>query len=297
MASETVVEAAERRTPAKVAARVLRVLLGVVFVVSAMAKLVAIDDFELYVFSYGFVPLNVTYILARLCIAGEALLGVMIVTGWWRRWVNLAVLAVLLLFSLFLCYAALIGRDDSCRCMGRLAEMPPTVSLLKNAVLIVVTLFVMKMERGRAESKRHTARKAVVTAAVAVVLTVAVFAISVPDNWLFGDEEMLYDKELLQETVSERGLDGGHKLVAFVTPGCPYCMMSREKIGMIARRHDLDTAAIVYIEPADIGAQRFMDLTYGSRPLVVLIDNGTPVGTCHYRNIDERNIAEFLPKQ
>ena len=284
------------QNPARVAVRVLRVLLGLVFAVSAVAKLLAIDAFELYVFSYGFVPLNVTYVLVRLCIAGEALLGVMIVTGWWRRWVNLAVLMVLLLFSLFLCYAALSGRDDSCQCMGRLAEMPPAVSLLKNAVLIVVTLFVMKKGCGLGESRWSKARKLVVTAAVAVGLTVAVFVVSVPDNWMFGDDEMLYDEELLQETVGERGLGDGRMLVAFVTPGCPYCMMSKEKIGMIARRHDLDTTAIVYIEPADIGAQRFMDLTYGSRPLVVLIDNGTPVGTWHYRNIDERRLAEFLPK-
>lgn len=297
MASDAVGEATERKSPARVAARLLRVLLGVVFVVSAVAKLLAIDDFELYVFSYGFVPLNVTYILVRLCIAGEALLGVLIVTGWWRRWVNLAVLAVLLLFSLFLCYAALLGRDDSCQCMGRLADMPPAVSLLKNAVLIVVTLFVMRMGRSMPESKWPKMRRIIVTAAMAVSLTVAVFSISVPDNWLFGDEEMLYDEELLQETVTERGLDSGHKLLAFVTPGCPYCMMSIEKIGMIARRHDLDTTAIVYIEPADIGAQRFMDLTYGSRPLVVLVDDGKPVGTCHYRNIDEHHLAEFLPKQ
>lgn len=296
MASETGSESAEMQNPARVAVRVLRVLLGLVFAVSAVAKLLAIDAFELYVFSYGFVPLNVTYVLVRLCIAGEALLGVMIVTGWWRRWVNLAVLMVLLLFSLFLCYAALSGRDDSCQCMGRLAEMPPAVSLLKNAVLIVVTLFVTKKGRGLEESRWPRAKKLVVTAAVAVGLTVAVFVVSVPDNWMFGDEEMLYDKELLQETVGERGLGDGRMLVAFVTPGCPYCMMSKEKIGMIARRHDLDTTAIVYIEPADIGAQRFMDLTYGSRPLVVLLDNGTPVGTWHYRNIDERRLAEFLPK-
>lgn len=297
MASDAVGETTEGKSPARVAARLLRVLLGVVFVVSAVAKLVAIDSFELYIFSYGFVPLNVTFVLARLCIAGEALLAVMIVTGWWRRWVNLAVLAVLLLFSVFLCYAALSGRDDSCQCMGRLADMPPAVSLLKNAALIVATLFVMKLERGGEESRWPAARKVVVTLAVAVGLTVAVFTISVPDSWMFGEEEMLYDKELLQETVKERGLDDGHKLVAFVTPGCPYCKMSREKIGMIAKRHDLDTTAIVYIEPADIGAQRFMDLTYGSRPLVVLVADGTPVGTCHYRNIDERNLAGFLPKQ
>lgn len=281
----------------KVVCLVLRVLLGVVFLVSAVGKLLAIDDFELYVFSYGFLPLNVTYILVRLCIVFEAALGVMLLVGWWRRWINLAVLALLLLFSIFLCYAALTGRNDSCQCMGRLAEMPPAVSLLKNAMLIVVTLLLMKFGRWLEDCRWPKARRLIVTLAMTVGLMVAVFTISVPDNWMFGDEEMLYDKELLQETVDERGLGEGHKLVAFVTPGCPYCMMSREKIGMIARRHNLDTTAIVYIEPTDIGAQRFMDLTYGSRPLVVLVADGEPVATCHYRNINESRLADFLPKR
>lgn len=273
----------------------LRVLLAAVFVVSAVAKLVAIDDFEIYIFSYGFVPLNVAYILARLCIAAELATGLLLALGWWRRWVNLAALGLLLFFCLFLCYAALIGRTDSCQCMGRLASMPPAVSLLKNAVLIVLVLLLNWSIGQRTEKPKRW--KVWVTAAATLAILVAVFTISVPDSWLFGDEDMLYDKALLQEAVEERNLDEGHKLVAFVTPGCPYCQLSREKIGSIAKRHDIDTTAIVYLEPADLGDQRFMDITYGSRPLVVLLDGGEPVATYHYRNISERRLAEFLPKR
>jgi len=272
---------------------VLRVLLAAVFVVSAVAKLVAIDDFELYVFSYGFMPLTLTYIVTRLCIAAEFLLGVLIAVGWWRRRVNLAAMAMLLLFSIFLCYAALMGRTDSCQCMGRLADMPPAVSLLKNAVLIVLVLLYGAGGASSAGSTR-SAKKGVIAVGMTVAVLVAVFTISVPDSWMFGDEDMLYDEDLLQETLGERGLDEGHKVVAFVTPGCPYCRMSREKIGSIAKRHELDTTDIVYIEPGDIGRERFMGITYGSRPLILLVADGEVQGTYHYRNISEREMAEFL---
>ena len=104
----------------------------------------------------------------------------------------------------------------------------------------------------------------------------------------------LYDKELLKETLEERQLDKGHKMVAFVTPGCPYCRMSREKISSIAKRHELDTTDIIYLEPADIGNERFLGITYGSRPLIMLLDDGEPQATYHYRNISERKIAAFL---
>lgn len=273
----------------------LRVLLAALFFVSAVAKLVAIDDFELYVFSYGFMPLTLTYIATRICIVVELLLGVFVAVGWWRKWVNLAAMTMLLLFSIFLCYAALIGRTDSCQCMGRLADMSPAVSLLKNAVLIVLVLLYMRLVKND-EGHGHLAnrKKVLITAGIVLVALVAVFTISVPDSWLFGDEEMLYDKELLKETLEERQLDKGHKMVAFVTPGCPYCRMSREKISSIAKRHELDTTDIIYLEPADIGNERFLGITYGSRPLIMLLDDGEPQATYHYRNISERKIAAFL---
>ncbi len=273
----------------------MRVLLAALFIVSAVAKLVAIDDFELYVFSYGFMPLTLTYIATRICIAAEFLLGVLIAVGWWHKWVNLAAMAMLLLFSIFLCYAALIGRTDSCRCMGRLADMSPAVSLLKNAVLIVLVLLYMRLVNNDEDRGRLANRKQVlITAGLVVAVIVAVFTISVPDNWMFGDEDMLYDKALLHEALEERQLSDGHKLVAFVTPGCPYCRMSREKIGSIAKRHNLDTTDIVYLEPADIGNERFMGITYGNRPLIMLLADGEPQATYHYRNISEREVAEFL---
>lgn len=273
----------------------LRVLLAAIFMVSAVAKLVAIDDFELYVFSFGFMPLTLTYIATRLCISIEFLLGLLIAVGWWRRWVNLVAVVILLMFCLFLCYAALIGRTDSCQCMGRLVNMPPAVSLLKNAVLIVLVLFYMrqtrKSEGGGCMKKKW---KRCMVAGMAVAVLVAVFTISVPDSWMFGNEEMLYDKELLKETLEEQQLDKGHKMVAFVTPGCPYCRMSREKISSIAKRHELDTTDIVYLEPADIGNELFLGITYGNRPLIMLLDDGEPQATYHYRNISERKIAAFL---
>ena len=273
----------------------MRVLLAALFIVSAVAKLVAIDDFELDVFSYGFMPLTLTYIATRICIVVELLLGVFVAVGWWRKWVNLAAMTMLLLFSIFLCYAALIGRTDSCQCMGRLADMSPAVSLLKNAVLIVLVLLYMRLVKND-EGHGHLAnrKKVLITAGIVLVALVAVFTISVPDSWLFGDEEMLYDKELLKETLEERQLDKGHKMVAFVTPGCPYCRMSREKISSIAKRHELDTTDIIYLEPADIGNERFLGITYGSRPLIMLLDDGEPQATYHYRNISERKIAAFL---
>lgn len=283
----------------KVGALLLRVLLAALFLVSAVAKLVAIDDFELYIYSYGILSLNVSCLAARLCIAAELLLGVLIALGWWRRWVNLTAFVLLILFSLFLAYAALIGRTDSCQCMGRLADLNPAQSLLKNAVLIAMVLTYSRLSGTSRESGNPRIR-IILSILFAVAVTVAVFCISVPDNWLFGPEESRYDRELLEESVrpkgvlADEGLADGHQLVAFVTRGCPYCRMTREKLGSIARRNHLDTTRIHYYEPSDLPDGLFLRITYGQRPFILLLDNGVPVTTYHYRNISERQVAKFL---
>lgn len=283
----------------KAPALVLRVLLSALFLVSAVAKLVAIDDFELYIYSYGLLSLNVSYLAARLCIAAELLLGLFIALGWWRRWVNLIAFVVLILFSLFLGYAALIGRTDSCQCMGRLADLNPAQSLLKNAVLIALLLLYSRLSSS--SRKPRLSRVRVILSAVFVVaVTVGVFCISVPDNWMFGPEESRYDRELLEESVGPDGILGGeglaegHQLVAFVTRGCPYCRLTREKLGSIARRNHIDSSRYHYYEPADLPDGLFLRITYGQRPFILLLDCGTPVVTYHYRNINERQVSIFL---
>lgn len=281
----------------------LRVLLSALFLVSAVAKLVAIDDFELYIYSYGLLPLNVSYVAARLCIVAELLLALFFALGWWRRWVNLAAFLLLILFSLFLGYAALIGRTDSCQCMGRLADLDPVQSLLKNAVLIAMVLGYARLSRMAGLScltSKARKTRVILSSVFVVAIVAAVFCISVPDNWMFGPEESRYDRELLEESIgpdgvlADEGLAEGHQLMAFVTRGCPYCRMTREKLGSIAKRNHLDTARYHYYEPADLPDNLFLRITYGQRPFILLLDNGRPVVTYHYRNISERQVKNFL---
>jgi hypothetical protein len=70
--------------------------------------------------------------------------------------------------------------------------------------------------------------------------------------------------------------------------------MAREKLTSLERRNHLDSARIHYYEPQDLAPGLFLRITFGQRPLVVLLDNGRPTVTYHYRNIHERQVVEFL---
>ena len=289
---------------------VLRILVGVIFCLSAVAKLVAIDDFELYVYSFGWLPLNVSYVAARLCIGWEIVLGVLLMAGWWKKTVRLATLLTLVAFSLLLCYLALVGRNESCECMGKLVEMSPTVSLLKNAVLIMLVLLglrekgEMRDEKGEMRKEKDVLKgerwKVVVVFVVGLVLLALPFVVSVPDSWGFGPNREPYGETALKEATEgdgallRMGVGEGRKLVVFVTPKCPYCKLARKKIDGMKHRHDLKEGSVVYVEPTDIGEEVWLGITYGSRPMLLLIENQEVKATYHLRNVDEDEIVDFL---
>ena len=292
---------------------VLRILVGVIFCLSAVAKLVAIDDFELYVYSFGWLPLNVSYVAARLCIGWELVLGALLMAGWWKKTVRLATLLTLVAFSLLLCYLALVGRNESCECMGKLVEMSPTVSLLKNAVLIMLVLLglrekgemrdekgEMRDEKGEMRNEKGERWKVVVAFVVGLMLLALPFVVSVPDSWGFGPNREPYGETALKEATEgdgallRMGVGEGRKLVVFVTPKCPYCKLARKKIDGMKHRHDLKEGSVVYVEPTDIGEEVWLGITYGSRPMLLLMENQEVKATYHLRNVDEDEIVDFL---
>ena len=74
-----------RSRPARMAALVVRVLLGLFFVVSAIAKWVDIDRFEVHVFSYNLLSLNASFLVARLIVVAELLVGIGLAANIWHR--------------------------------------------------------------------------------------------------------------------------------------------------------------------------------------------------------------------
>ena len=298
----------------RTASLAVRILLGIFFLVSAIAKLVDIDRFEVYIFSYNILSLNLSFLVARLIIIFEIIVGLGLIANVYNRLIDTCTLIMLIGFTLLMGYASLIGRNDSCQCMGSLLEINPTHSILKNAILILLLLFA-------SGARPWTWRpRWFVWLPLVLAPIVTVFIISAPDNWLFGPSDEIYNSEELSTSMQPTGtlydlrLDQGKHVVAFLTPGCQFCRMADNKLDHICRRNELDSTAFVYLCPtADstvvpltldtvtfsrpchmIPSLNYALITYGQRPMVFLMDEGRVTATCHYRNIDERRIVDFL---
>lgn len=301
-----------RAKPLRIAALVLKMMLGVLFLVSAIAKFLGMDQFEVYVYSFGFFPLSTCFLLARLIVGCEMLLGIGLLANLCSRLVNTATIIALTLFTLFLGYVVLIGRTDSCQCFGQLVNIDPVQSIIKNAILLTLMLPVLKVQSWPWQPRWW------MWVLVCAAPFAYIFIRSAPDNWLYPSEEEIYNHEKLDSALMPEGFMGemrlneGRKIVAFLTPGCQFCKLADKKISTMCQRDDFDAEAVVYLTPAgdsvfdamdtvhfsrpshNISTSDYLGITYGQRPMVFLLDNGKVSATCHYRNIFESDFVKFL---
>lgn len=154
-----------------------RVILGLFFCVSAVLKLLSLTEFELYVFSFGLASFDLCSVLARLLVAGEALLGFGLVSGWCKKFVNITTGVLLLAFSAFLVWRMAVGDKESCHCFGSFADMGPSDSLWKNVACAVLLYF----GRNGAEIPLAGRFRGWVVAFLGLAFTVTVFAVNPPD--------------------------------------------------------------------------------------------------------------------
>ena len=122
---------------------ILRIGIGSVFIIAAILKLISIDEFEIYIYSFNIFNFFFITILSRLLIVGEFVLGVFMFFKIQYQFTWKTILTIQILFTLFLVYVVTFRDDSNCHCFGDLVELSPTQSILKN-ILIIGALFFLK---------------------------------------------------------------------------------------------------------------------------------------------------------
>ncbi len=127
-----------------------RVLLGVVFVYAAYAKVHFNGSWHLgdYYFlfamgidSYKMVPLGTVVWMARILPWIEVAVGALLIVGIGVRWAALFVTGLLVMFMIALTHAALGGLEINCGCFGN-NSVKPSHELILDSGLLAVALAV-----------------------------------------------------------------------------------------------------------------------------------------------------------
>ena len=294
---------------------VLKVLLGLVFIVSAVLKLIDMDSFEIYIYSYHFFSLNASFIVARLAIILELVLGIGLVSHtlhkmyWWGS------MAMLGGYTLLLIYALTLGRTDSCHCFGDFLQLDPKQSLIKNAVLMLFFLLIYKME-----SWKTPFRWLILILAV-MASSIAVFVISPPDNLTSNaDPEQNLQVELFDAMLDDAPLDSlnlhmGKQVVCFFSTSCDYCQMAAHKLSLMQQFYGFPKENITYLFMGnEEGVASFYeqsesawyrDMLYpdvarllkainGNFPVIVFLEDGEVVHEYGFRNMNEVEIKAYM---
>lgn len=297
---------------------IAKVAIGILFIISAIAKIVGMDKFELYVYSYHFFSLNFTFIMARLAIVAELVLGIGLLSMlkhkpvWWASTLMTAG------YTLFLLYAALIGRGDSCHCFGELVDMNPWQSIVKNIVLLAILAIAYPAK----EVKWRFAWPTLIVAVLACGVTV--FCVSPPDNFTSGyNREGNINTEILNNIISTPpldtlNLDTGRQIVCFFTPSCEFCQMAARKISLMQQFYGSGNENITYIflMGDNESVEKFFDKSESSRypyivypdvtqllacvdgdfPTIAFMEDGKIVYQAGFRDMHEDEIQKFLEK-
>ena len=294
---------------------ILRILIGAFFITTAILKLLSLDSFEIYIYSFNIFSFNLCAIIARLVIAAELLVGAFLIAKilykptWWLT------LLMLVGFTFFLVYVAIFRQDSNCHCMGDLVELNPAYSIIKNLITIVLLFFIRKEEDYQFKGKKAVG---IVLAVLALGVPFILFPTDATYNLFKKSDNNVNEKsfeQFIQDSVAQsRNIQVGNYGLGYSGSGCKYCKLSAKKINTMVENNQLDTNKVVFIIwGGDESIQKFKEetdathfryakispieaiqLVSGQFPTYVLVKDGKPVEAMDIRGLNDNKIRSFL---
>ena len=293
----------------------LKVLLGLVFIVSAVLKILDMDKFEIYIYSYHFFSLNFSFLVARLAIILELVLGICLVSNtlhklyWWGS------MAILGSYTLLLIYALTLGRTDSCHCFGDFLKLDPKQSLIKNGVFMLLFLLIYRMESWKMPFRW------LLLCLTVMISAIAVFVISPPDNLTSNsDPEQNLQTELFNEMLDDAPLEAlnlreGKQVVCFFSAGCEVCQMAAHKLSLMQQFYGFppenvtclfigneegmakfyeESESVLYRNVLYPDVTLLLKAVNGNLPTIIFLEDGAVVHEYGFRNMNESEIKSFM---
>ena len=135
----------------KAAVGIVRIVVGVLFIISGLIKLNDPVGFSFKLEEYfaaevlnmeWFIPYAL--LLAITVVIAEVMLGVMIILGYARRLTLWSLLLMIVFFTFLTFYSAYFNKVTDCGCFGDALKLTPWESFWKDVVLLVLILFLFK---------------------------------------------------------------------------------------------------------------------------------------------------------
>jgi hypothetical protein len=230
----------------KLFAYLLSLMIGIVMMSSAWFKLFPIEPFEYKIVATTFISWVPAVFVARLVIALEFFLGLLLIFTYDLKRSLKWTIATLIVFSLHLTIDLLLnGNASDCGCMGSLMQFTPLQGILKNLVLIGMALLAYQLAYSFVLPLQH--------------LPYYLFLVSAMTIFIVNPIDLSYSERYLNQSykVFELNLDTlyqtsthGDKvqapvedirqkqlILAFVSASCPHCKIAAQKIAAMRKQN------------------------------------------------------------
>lgn len=294
-----------------------RVLIGVVFVVSAITKYLSIDAVDMFVFEHKLFSWNVTQFLTRFLVGFEAFVGLSLIAGLCQRLMRWLAVACLAFFTLYVLLKPVLFdvSDENCHCFGTVLILSDGQTVIKNVILLALSYFLFWQQGLRKKWCKW------LCLALFVTSTATAYIIKAPDLIVYS----LYDKsaslnmekfnELLKnDGLAELNVEKGRKVLCLYSTGCKHCKRTAIKLNVMIERHNLakENFAVAFwgneknidkfytatgverLPSVLVPATDFLSATKGRQPLIVLLEDGKLVDLFKSITLDEGRIVDFL---
>jgi len=299
----------------KIVLPVLRILLGIVFIISAVSKFLSMDEFEIYVFSHQILSFNLSAVAARILIGFEFFIGIMLIINFYFKQVWMVSVFMLSGFTIYLAVLAISGSSENCHCFGEMLDMNPIQSMLKNGILLLGFVAI------RSANPYRFKYRLLITILIGAITLSLPMIISPPD---FFNSELYskmttvkngssFDSLVINNETFPIKCDSGKKILCFYSTACRFCKLSERKISSIVQRNNLDSTKFATIfwgdstkltkfykensiqfEHAFIPTADFMSITGGKMPQIILLQDGKIRHRYGYRDLDEVEMVKFI---
>lgn len=296
----------------------VRVFLGIIFTLSGCLKLYPIEPFELNFIDLGIGNWFTAPFIARLLIAFELFLGLMLIFNLALKQFTLkATLALLFFFTVYLIIQLIReGNGGNCGCFGTYLQMTPLESIFKNLLLISIALFIQFFH------PNTSVRFARVLIPLGLVVAVSFpFVINPVDLMASGyrqpesvnfpfDLSLIYNDTISHKTSVD--LSTGKHIVAFLSMTCTHCKTTAFKMHVMEKRHPeipffmvlngKEMNLPVFLEETKsenvpymiLLGQPFAKITGGNVPTIYWMENGMVVRKSSYISLEEDEILNWL---
>ena len=293
----------------------IRLLLGVFFIGTAVLKLLSIDNFEVYIYSFGLCSYTWTTFFSRLLIFIELSIGISLIFKLYFKKIWWITMLMMVGFTLFLVYAAIFRNDSNCHCFGDFIELDPKLSIIKNIITIALLLLIRK-EASHAYKPMLRKWLVALTIVTSFVISFVLLPMDVIYNKIHSDEENV-NTVAFYESLNDSifvDLKQGRYLINYALAGCKYCRVGAQKLSLMVERHDIPHDRVKFVvggseqtiesfvqetntidfDHRNMAIPQLMSITFGKFPLYVLIEDGKIVKAGDFRILDDDVLMEFF---